>query len=138
MSKFLTLWESDSSKMPTDPNERAALFGKLMAMTKKMLDEGEVTDWGMFAGGDAGYTIAEGTEADVLKRTMQFGPYVRFKVHPVLPIDEVAEVMKDMAKGMSAPSRAASACRRARAVVTSPQNATMAKSCNPPSAEAGS
>ena len=96
MSKFLTLWESDSSKIPTDPNERAALFGKLMEMTKKMLDEGEVTDWGMFAGGGAGYTIGEGTQADVLKRTMQFAPYVRFKVHPVLSIDEVAKVMKSM------------------------------------------
>jgi hypothetical protein len=96
MSKFLTLWESDSSKMPTDPNERAALFGKLMEMTKKMLAEGEVTDWGMFAGGGAGYSIGEGTEADTLKRTMQFAPYIKFQVHPVLSIDKVAEVMKSI------------------------------------------
>ena len=96
MSKFLTLWETDNSKMPTNPDERAALFGKLTEMTKKMLDEGQIADWGIFAGGGAGYTISEGTEADVLKRILQFGPYVRFKVHPVLSIDELAQVMKSM------------------------------------------
>ncbi len=96
MSKFLTLWESDSSKLPTDPNERVALFGKLTEMTKKMLDEGQISDWGMFAGGGVGYTIGEGTEVDVLKLTMQFAPYIRFKVHPVLSVDEVAQVMKSM------------------------------------------
>ena len=96
MSKFLNLWEVDSSKMPTDPNERAALWGKQLEMTKKMLDEGQITDWGIFAGGGAGYAIAEGTEADTLKRTMQFAPYTKFQVHPVLSIGEVAEVMKSM------------------------------------------
>lgn len=96
MSKFINLWEVDSSKMPTDPNERAALMGKLIEMTKKMLDEGQITDWGIFAGGGAGYGISEGTEADILKRTMQFAPYIKSQVHPVLSIDEMAEVMKSM------------------------------------------
>jgi len=96
MSKFLNLWEVDSSKMPTDPKERAALFGKQIEMTKKMLAEGQITDWGLFAGGGAGYAIGGGTEADTLKRTMQFTPYIKFQVHPVLSIDEVAEVMKSM------------------------------------------
>ena len=96
MPKFLNLWEVDSSKMPTDPNERAALMGKQIEMTKKMLNEGQINDWGIFAGGGAGYTISEGSEADILKRVMQFMPYCKFQVHPVLSIDEVAEVMKSM------------------------------------------
>ena len=96
MSKFLTLWEIESSKWPTDPNERAALIGKQMEMTKKMLDEGKITDWGIFAGGGGGYSIGEGTEADTFKRTMQFAPYIKFQVHPVLSHDEAAEVMKSM------------------------------------------
>ena len=96
MPKFINLWELDNSKMPTDPNEREALIGKLREMTKKMLDEGQITDWGIFAGGGAGYGIAEGTAADVLKRTMQFAPYVKFHAHPVLSIDEMGEVMKSL------------------------------------------
>ena len=96
MSKFLYLWEMDNSKISTDPNERAALIGKQIEMTKKSLGEGQITDWGLFAGGDAGYAIGEGTAMDSFKGTMQFTPYVKFQVHPVLSIDEVAEVMKSM------------------------------------------
>ena len=96
MSKTLSLWEVDNSKWPTDPNEQAALIGKQIEMTKKMLAEGKITDWGIFAGGGAGYAIGEGTEADILKNTMQFAPYIKFQVHSVLSIDEVAEVMKSM------------------------------------------
>ena len=96
MPKFLNLWEVDNSKMPTDPNERASLIGKQIEMTKKMLDEGQISDWGIFAGGGAGYAIGEGTEADIFKRTMQFGPYIKFQVYPVLSIDEMSEVMKSL------------------------------------------
>lgn len=96
MPKFINLWEADSSKMPTDPSERAALLGKQIEMTKKMLNEGQLNDWGIFAGGGAGYGIGEGTGADILKRTMQFAPYIKSKVHLVLSIDEVAEIMKSM------------------------------------------
>ena len=97
MSKYINLWEVDNSKMPTDPNERAALIGKRIEMTKKMLDEGQITDWGIFAGGNAGYAIAEGTEADMLKGTMPFMPLIKFHIHPVVSIDKVVEVMKSMA-----------------------------------------
>ena len=96
MSKFLFLWEQDMSKIPTDPNEQAALIGKQMEMTKKALDEGQITDWGLFAGGGAGYAIGEGTAIDSYRGVMQFSPYVKFKTIPVLSIDEVAEVMKSM------------------------------------------
>ena len=96
MSKFLNLWEVDRSKMPTDPNERAALMGKQIEMTKKMLNEGQITDWGIFAEGGAGYAIAEGSDVDTFKRTMQFAPYIKFQVHAVLSIDEVAEAVKSM------------------------------------------
>ena len=96
MAKFLNLWETDSSKMPTDPKERAAIYGRQIEMTKKMLAEGQITDWGLFAGGGAGYAIGEGTAADVLKRTMQFAPYIKFHAHPVLSIDEMSEVMKSL------------------------------------------
>jgi hypothetical protein len=82
--------------MPTDPKERAAVLGKMMEMTKQALDSGQIKDWGLFAGGNAGYGIGEGTAADMLKGAMQFEPYVKFTVHPVLSLKEVMEVMKSM------------------------------------------
>jgi hypothetical protein len=96
MAKWLTLWEVDTSRTPTDPKERAALWGKQVEATKKMLAEGQILDWGLFAGGGGGYSIAEGTEADALKRILQFSPYIKFKVQPVLPIDAVAEVLQSL------------------------------------------
>jgi hypothetical protein len=96
MSKFLYLWETDNSLMPTDPDERAALLGKQMEMTRKSLDEGQITDWGLFADGSAGYAIGEGTEMDSLRGVMRFAPYVKFQAHPVLSIEQVAEVMKSL------------------------------------------
>jgi len=96
MSKHLILWESDMSRIPVDPNEQAALHGKHLEITKKMLDEGQMTDWGIFAGGGAGYAISEGTASDSLRNIMPFSPYIKFKVLSVLSLDEVAEVMKSM------------------------------------------
>ena len=96
MAKFINLWEGDASKMPADPRQRAEIFGKLIEMTKKMLAEGKISDWGQFAGGGGGYVIAEGTAMDILKMQMLFAPYIKSHVHPVLSVDEVAEVMKSM------------------------------------------
>jgi hypothetical protein len=96
MSKFLFLWEGVPGTMPVDPKERAAVLGKMMEMTKQALDKGDIKDWGLFAGGDAGYAIGEGTDADALRGAMQFTPYFKFTVHPVLSLQQVAEVMKSM------------------------------------------
>ncbi len=96
MPKFLTLWEVDNSQMPTDPNEIGALLGKQIEITKKMLDEGQIKDWGIFAGGDAGYAIGDGTEDEMLKLTMPFMPFIKFHIHPIVSIDKVAEMIKSM------------------------------------------
>ena len=94
MPRVLNLWESDMGKLPVDPNERAALWGKQIEATKKMLDEGRIYDWGIFASGGGGYGIGPADASAVLKNVMQFSPYIRFNSHLVLSIDEVAEVMK--------------------------------------------
>jgi len=96
MPKYLNLWEIDNSKMPVDLNERAGLQMKQLEMIKKMIAEKQISDWGLFAGGGAGYAIAEGTASDMLKRTLPFGPFVKFKIQPVLSPDEVIQVMKSM------------------------------------------
>ena len=96
MPKTINLWEVDSSRMSTDPKERVATMAKMLEMTKKMLDAGEITDWGIFAGGGGGYVIGERPAAEVLKSTLGFAPHIKSHVYPVLSIDEVAEVMKSL------------------------------------------
>ena len=96
MAKFINLWERDESKWPTDPRERAEISGKLMEMTKKLLAEGKISDWGQFASGRGGYVMAEGTAMDILKMQMLFAPYIISHVHHVLSLDEMAEAMKSM------------------------------------------
>jgi hypothetical protein len=93
MAKYLILWEEETSKMPTDPNERAALNQKNMELTKKAMDEGQITDWGLFAGGGAGYAIGEGDTTDMFRGAMQFSPYFKFKAITVLSADEVMKSM---------------------------------------------
>jgi hypothetical protein len=98
MSKFLILWENVPGTMPTDPKERVVMLGKLMEMVKQRLNSGETKDWGVFAGENAGYSIVEGTAQDLAKASLQFAPYIKFTVHPVLSLKEVGEVMKSMMK----------------------------------------
>jgi len=96
MSRILNLWEMDYSRMPVDQNERMAIIGKQIEMTKQMLDEGRISDWGLFAGGGAGYGIGPGDATEVLKNVMVFVPFVKFQSYPVLSMDEVAQVYKSM------------------------------------------
>jgi hypothetical protein len=96
MSKFLYLWETVPGTMPADPKQRAEVLGKMLEMTRKWVEERKGNDWGIFAGGGAGYGLGEGTEADALKVAMQFGPYIKFTVYPVLSVKQAGEVMKSM------------------------------------------
>jgi hypothetical protein len=96
MAKFINLWEVEVSKMPVDPNERAKIIATQIGTVKKMRAEGKLADWGIFAGGAAGYGIAEGTPSDVLKLTMPFAPYIKSHVHPVLSIEEAEAVLKSL------------------------------------------
>jgi hypothetical protein len=95
MAKFLILWEP-TGPLPTDPGERAAILSKSMELTKQAFDQGKISDWGIYAGGAAGYAIGEGTAADALMGAMQFMPHYKFHVHPVLSMGEVTELMKSM------------------------------------------
>jgi hypothetical protein len=96
MSKFLILWEGVPGYMPADPKQRGEITGKMMEMTKKALDERQISEWGIFSNGSAGYAMSEKTEADVLRGAMQFAPFFKFTVHPVLSLKEAGEVMKSM------------------------------------------
>ena len=94
MAKVLILWEMNINAIPVDPAQQAAIYGRLGAITQKALESGKVKDWGIFAGGWAGYTIADETSAETLTRALQFSPYVKFQVNPVLGIADVMKIMQ--------------------------------------------
>ena len=96
MAKYLITWESDMSRVPTDPKERAVMRMKMLEMTKQNLKEGKITDWGIVLGGYKGYAIGEGSAVDMAIGTAQFSPYVKFNVEEVLSVDEMLEAGKSL------------------------------------------
>jgi muconolactone delta-isomerase len=75
-----------------------AVLGKLGQITKNALDSGKVKDWGIFAGGWAGYSIIDESATETLTRAMQFMPYIKLKVNPLVGINEVIQIMQSMSK----------------------------------------
>ena len=98
MAKYFVTWESDMSKVPTDPKERAAMRMKMLEMTKQSMNEGKIIDWGVFLGGYKGYAVGQGSAMDMAMGTQQFAPYVKFKVQEVLSVDEMLEALKSQTK----------------------------------------
>lgn len=96
MGKYLLLWEVDRARIPTDPKERGAGWGLLMAMVRQDIEKGVSKDWGAFVGETNGYAVAEGTELEILNMTAQYGPYVSFKVHPIASESQVNDMIKTL------------------------------------------
>jgi len=96
MAKYLNLWEVVPGTMPTDPRERGAVLGKMAEMTKKMMDDGLVLDWGVFSSGSAGYAISAGEPMDGLKAAMMFAPYYKFEIRPVLSLAEAMQALQSL------------------------------------------
>ena len=98
MAKFLMLWEMDRTRMPVDPKEQLGGFTMLLNGVKADLEGGQLKDWGEFPGEHAGYAIMEGTEPDVLMGVSKYDPYVKFKIHSVLSLDQVVETVKALSQ----------------------------------------
>jgi hypothetical protein len=92
--KYVVLWETDYSKLPADPKQSGAILMKLIEMTKQWLKSKPGADWGLFIGEGKGYSVAEGDAHEVMKSTLMFSPYVKFKVYQVASIDEWEEAFK--------------------------------------------
>jgi hypothetical protein len=94
MAKFLVFWKSDMDRMPVDPKERLAGWTKILNMVKDDLESGRMKEWGAFPGEHAGYGIMEGTDQEVFMITEKYVPYVRFKTHSVLSVNQMLEGIK--------------------------------------------
>jgi hypothetical protein len=96
MPKYLVLWEVDSSRAPTDAKERGAMWSMMVDQVKQDLKTGRELDWGCFVGEPKGYSVDERSEIDIAKDLQRFYPFLRFEVHQVMSIDEIAEVAKSL------------------------------------------
>jgi hypothetical protein len=98
MSKYLLMWELDTTKVPIDRKERGGGFELLMAMVKQDIEKGLIKDWGAFVGEINGYCIVEGTEVDVGNMIHQYVPFVFFETSPVANIEQVEEIVRALSQ----------------------------------------
>jgi len=96
MGKYLMIWDLNLALAPADPKERGAAYDLLLSMVKQDIEKGLSKDWGNFVGEGSGYCIAEGSEVEINKMVQQYAPYVTFKTHPVVSLEQVDEVIKSM------------------------------------------
>jgi hypothetical protein len=94
--KYITLWEMNMAKFPTDPAESGKILMNLVEMTKQWEKENPGDDWGKFLGENKGYSIVNGTPEKIMKLSMMFSPYVEFKVFQAVSITEVETGMISM------------------------------------------
>jgi RNA polymerase-binding transcription factor DksA len=93
MTKFLTLFELDTTKLPEKPEEQIALYIEQLNMIKEDFKKKNphMLDWGLFAGTNQGYSVCEGTEQEIDFALLKYGPYVRMCQNPILiPITNAA------------------------------------------------
>ena len=98
MAKYLMLWEMDLAKVPIDPQERAKAWEPFVQAIKQDMENGIGKDWGAFVGELRGYTVVEGTEVEIEQMVNQYLPFVTFKTHPVVSLEQEAEVIKALSK----------------------------------------
>lgn len=96
MPKFLVMWEADETKIPVDPNLRREGWLGAIAMTKEEIKSGLAKDWGCFLGEPRGFTLEEGTEEQVMASALKYIPFFRFKVIPIMSIDDVEKAIKQI------------------------------------------
>lgn len=94
MGKYIILWQTDLSRVSEDPKEQLELYTKIMNMVKEDLKNGPTKDFGMFLGGDSGYTIEEGTEEEIAMSTMKYSPFIKCTVHQIISVDQIEGIMK--------------------------------------------
>jgi hypothetical protein len=94
VTKYLVLWEIDPTRVPTDAKERATAWLMMMEMVKADTKKGFHKDWGAFPAESKGYSIEECSEADIMSVSLQYQPYVRFEVHPVISLAQDEQVIR--------------------------------------------
>jgi hypothetical protein len=98
MGKYFMTWKIDPQNIPISREDRAAAWKPMVDMVKEGIEKGVIKEWGAFVGENRGYSIAEGTEAEISAFNQQWVPFVEFDVHPVATIGDIEKVIAGLAE----------------------------------------
>ena len=85
--------------IPTNPEERAKLWLRLLEQVKADMQSGDILDWGITADLSAGYTIRETDEIGLNIDVSKYTPFVVVDAKPVLTPDQAIAAVKKVAAG---------------------------------------
>ncbi len=94
MTKFLTLYELDRTKIPDTPEEQMQYFAMLQGMIKEDMKNGKTTGFGAFVGGFKGFVIREGTEQEIEMEIMKYNKFTSYKTFAFLDVSDLEEMLK--------------------------------------------
>jgi len=94
MTKFLTLWKLDRTRIPDSPEEQMQYYAMLLNMIKEDMKNGRTIGFGAFVGGFKGYVIREGTEQEIHMEILKYSKFTKYKTFPFLEIDQLEEMFE--------------------------------------------
>ena len=94
MTKFMTLWEVDRSKIPDSPEEQVQYWIMLLDMIKEDMKNGKTIGFGEFVGGFKGFVIREGTEREIHMEISKYAKFTNHKTFPFLEVSELEEMLQ--------------------------------------------
>jgi len=94
----LILWEVNWSivarEFTADPEENEKYRMSNLERIKKDIDSGVIKMWGMSPAGGRGFMVFEGDEKELFAQLQKAAPRFKYKVKPMLSIDEVIATLK--------------------------------------------
>jgi hypothetical protein len=86
MARFHILWHrSPVAPWPKDLEENRKLLEMMWAGIDKLLETGEIKEFGWFLDGKSGYAIGEGEPTTVLRDVSMFMPFEEFEIQEIVP-----------------------------------------------------
>jgi hypothetical protein len=98
MTKFLTLWEADRTRIPDSREEQLQYYTMLQNMIKEDMKNGKTLEFGTFVGRFEGYFIREGTEQEIHMELSKYAKFMNFKTYPFLEISQEEEMLKALSQ----------------------------------------
>lgn len=95
MTRYIIFWEWDTDYWPNETAERREMFARILKTAQAHLKT-VPGDFGVFADGTGGYRIVEGTEEDVADMIWRYGKVIKWKVHPILDVDQSIKIFENM------------------------------------------
>ena len=63
---------------------------------KKDIDSGATKMWGVSVVGGRGFSITESDPKEIYARVSAYMPYIEFDIQPMLTVDEMIDISKNM------------------------------------------